>query len=364
LIRTRAASPPTQRRWWNRILYAAAVLLLMSSASLVAPSEGFAQGARHPFAVGANEGAASTTDPVSRFILALEGHFHRLLVGAVRAARESATAAWGLAALSFGYGVVHAAGPGHGKAVIASYVIANEKAFRRGIAISAAAALLQGSVAVAIVAAAALLFHATSKQMTHAANVVEIVSYAGITMLGCLLVYTKSKALLALRRSAPLAALEPLLAASASPLDGSRRTGRNFSARAGELAHEHSPSCGHLLALDPRGDDGERGWKATTLTILAAGLRPCSGAILVLVFALAQGVLAAGILAVAAMALGTAITTSALAAVAVLGKNTAAKLAAGSRRSLLIGRLIEAVAAVAVLAFGLALLTAALYRTT
>ncbi len=344
------------------VLCAATLLVLAAGASLVMPSQSSAQQARHPFAVGANEGAASTADPVSRFILALEGNFYRLLTGAVRSTKESAPAAWGLVVLSFAYGVVHAAGPGHGKAVIAAYLVANERTFRRGVVISAAAALLQGFVAVAIVGAAVFLFQATSRHMTLAASAIEIASYAGIVLLGCTLVYTKSKSLLALRRSAPLATLEAAFATAAAPFTTSRGTLAAFRADDASLAHEHGPDCGHLVVLTPHSDGSDRGWKATALTVLAAGLRPCSGAILVLVFSVAQGVLGIGILSVAAMALGTAITTSALAALAVLAKKTAARFAVGSRRSLLIGRLVEATAAVAVLALGLVLLAASLSR--
>lgn len=63
------------------------------------------------------------------------------------------------------------------------------------------------------------------------------------------------------------------------------------------------------------------------MTVLAAGLRPCSGAILVLVFALAQGIFTAGVVATLAMSLGTAITTSALASVAVLAGGLAVRIA-------------------------------------
>lgn len=342
------------------------MILLVSSLCLGAPAPSFAQGPRHPFAVGATEGAADTSNPVSRFILALEGNFSRMLTGAVRAAKENGPAMWGLVALSFAYGVVHAAGPGHGKAVIASYMVANEKTFLRGITISAAAALLQGSVAVVIVGTMAVLFQATSKHMTQAANIVEIASYAGITFLGCVLVYKKFKGLVALWRRAPLAPLEPAFAASAVPLATARitsRTGRHFSADDPSLVHEHSPTCGHLHAIELHRISSDDGWKAMALTILAAGLRPCSGAILVLVFSLAQGVLHVGILSVAAMSLGTALTTSALAAFAVFGKNAATRFLAGSKRSWLVGRMIEATAAVGVLGLGLVLLVASVSRT-
>jgi High-affinity nickel-transport protein len=57
--------------------------------------------------------------------------------------------------ISFVYGVFHAAGPGHGKAVICSYLLANEETWRRGVVLSFASALLQAATAVAIVAVAA-----------------------------------------------------------------------------------------------------------------------------------------------------------------------------------------------------------------
>ena len=86
-------------------------------------------------------------------------------------------------------------------------------------------------------------------------------------------------------------------------------------------------------------------------------MRPCSGAILVLVFALAQGLFAAGVAATFAMALGTAVTTGALAWIAVFAKSVAMRLAAGEdSRLVLIARGFEFLAALGVLAFGVALL--------
>jgi nickel/cobalt exporter len=342
------------------MLWACALALLVSGTCFLAPSHGSAQGAKHPFAVGAAEGAATPGNPLSRFILVLEGNFYRLLTGAVRATKDRGAAAWSLVALSFAYGVVHAAGPGHGKAVIASYLIANERTLHRGVVISAAAAILQAGVAVAIVATAALLLQATSKQMTQAANLVEIASYASITMLGCFLVYKKGKALLRSVRAARGLTLEAAFAAAAASPGAARASDHTFCAADASLTHEHDASCGHLVALQ-RGSPGDAGgFEPAVLTVLAAGLRPCSGAILVLVFSLSQGVLTVGIVSVAAMAIGTMITTSALAAFAVLGKRAAEKLVNGSNYSFLIGRVIEVTAAVVVLAFGLVLLTASL----
>ena len=63
---------------------------------------------------------------------------------------------WTLLGVSFLYGIFHAAGPGHGKAVISSYLVANEETWRRGIVLSFASALLQAFVAVALVGIAAV----------------------------------------------------------------------------------------------------------------------------------------------------------------------------------------------------------------
>ena len=82
--------------------------------------------------------------------------------GVKRLKTENAfAAAVGLAALSFLYGVVHAVGPGHGKTIISSYVVANEQTVRRGVIISFIAAALQAMTAVALVGVLAIVMNAS-----------------------------------------------------------------------------------------------------------------------------------------------------------------------------------------------------------
>src|SRR6185369_13894515 len=100
----------------------------------------------------------------------------------------------------FLYGVFHAAGPGHGKAVISSYLVANDETWRRGIVLSFASALLQAFTAVAIVAVAAVLLGATAKAMGDTVRVIEIVSYGLIVLIGLRLLWVKGRALLKLLR--------------------------------------------------------------------------------------------------------------------------------------------------------------------
>ena len=103
-----------------------------------------------PFGASAS-GAPSPVDGFTGWILMKQAEFYRMLSGAIRAAKADGTAAFGLMGISFAYGVFHAAGPGHGKAVISSYLVANEETARRGIVLSFASALMQALVAVLIV---------------------------------------------------------------------------------------------------------------------------------------------------------------------------------------------------------------------
>jgi nickel/cobalt transporter (NicO) family protein len=254
---------------------------------------------RNPFSVGVRE-AAPAAGGFGGWLLALQAGFYRELQQAVAALKQSGAAWTGLVGLGFAYGVFHAAGPGHGKAVIAAYLVADDRALRRGFTLSLAAALVQALVALAVVGTLAVLLKATAMTMSLATNLVELASFAAVATLGAALTWRKA------------GRLAGLLALSRQP-----------GAPVPELACDHA----HLPGPDELGR--LRSLRETAGVVLAAGLRPCSGAIVVLVFALAQGLFAAGIAATFAMALGTALTTGALAALAVLAKRTALRLAGG-----------------------------------
>jgi nickel/cobalt exporter len=320
-----------------------------------------AQAMRHPFAVGASEiGGAS--GGIMGWLLAEQSRFYLMLTSTIRAIGTNGSAAWTLAGLSFAYGVFHAAGPGHGKAVIASYMIANERALKRGLVLTGFAALLQGLVAIAIVTIAAVIFNATAKRMTDAATIIEQVSYAAIVALGLWLVWRKGRALLAALRPLKVGAFFHGQSTNKRALAFATTDGFNaFACSAHDHDHVHDASCGHVHAPDPSTlDNPSFSWSSALATVVAAGARPCSGAILVLVFSLAQGIYWAGIGAALAMAVGTALTTGALAASAVFAKSFAEKLlGTEGGRGLIIARGAEFLAALLVLAVGLGLLVGA-----
>lgn len=299
----------------------------------------FAQ--RHPFAVGGQEAASAATG-VAGLILAWQNKFHTELQAAARALGNDPHAFFALAAASFAYGVFHAAGPGHGKAVLTSYMVANEAQLRRGLLLAALAALLQGLVAILLVTVAAFAFNATAGQLTGAGQTIEIASYLAIAALGARLVWTKGRG------------LAGALRVPAAPRGSSRFVCEAID----DPAHIHGPGCGHAHMPAPATLSGPAfRWGDALATVVAAGLRPCSGAILVLVFTLSQNRLAAGAGAVMAMSAGTALTTGAIAAVAVYAKDMALRLGGdGARRTALIARAAEFAAALLVLGLGLALL--------
>ena len=126
-------------------------------------------------------------------MFAKQAEFYRASRRIIRAAKTDGSAVWTLLGVSFVYGIFHAAGPGHGKAVISSYLVANEETWRRGIVLSFASALLQAFVAVAIVGIAAALLNATARQMCDAERVIELASYALIALVGARLIWVKGK---------------------------------------------------------------------------------------------------------------------------------------------------------------------------
>jgi nickel/cobalt exporter len=304
-------------------------------AALALSTPAVAQFAKNPFSLGIDEGAVGHVGRLGLWLLQQQAHFYQALRLGVEAAQKSPSAVFYLAAVAFCYGVFHAAGPGHGKAVIASYMLANEKALKRGLVLSGMAALLQALVAIGIVGVAAVLLGVTAQKMAAATHGVEIAAYLCIAALGAWLVWRKGAAFLA--------------ACRAPRVKASSRFQCDDPA--------HAVGCAHCIAPDPATLGESFSWRSSAVTVFAAGSRPCSGALLVLVFAFAQGAFSIGVWATLAMAAGTALTTGALAASAVLAKGAMTKvLGAQTRRAEIFARGLELLAAATVLFLGLSLL--------
>ena len=226
--------------------------------------------------------------------------------------------------------------------------MANNETWRRGIVLSFASAVLQAVTAIAIVAVAAALLGVTAKAMGNTVRVIEIVSYALILLIGLRLLWVKGWALL-----------------RALGLKG-RKHAHDHVREHGHGHHHHhdhnndhdASAWSHGHAPEPSELAGAHWLKRGLTAIIAVGLRPCSGAIIVLVFALAQGLFWIGVASTFVMGLGTAITVAAIATLAVGARGLAGKLAkAKPGAGVIILRGLETAAALVIVLFGAALLT-------
>jgi ABC-type nickel/cobalt efflux system permease component RcnA len=307
--------------------------------------------AQNPFG-GPRSGDGPQIGGIVGWILTKQSEFYREISATIRAAKSDGSAVWTLLVISFAYGIFHAAGPGHGKAVISSYLIANQETARRGIALSFASALMQSLVAVVIVAICAWLLNATAGTMCNAEKVIEIASYGLIAAFGARLVWTKGGGFIgALQAPRPVPAL-----ATVAHHHHDHGHDHHHHHDVGDI-HVHDEHCGHSHGPTPSELAGPGGWQRGLAAVFTVGVRPCSGAILVLVFALAQGLFWAGIAATFVMGLGTAITVATIAVVAVTAKDVAQRLSNSSEGSgALVMRGIEFGAAGLVLLLGAGLL--------
>jgi nickel/cobalt exporter len=325
-------------------------------------------GPRHPDGFVSASGFAG-------WIFAKQAAFYRSLSGFIRASKDNGTAMWSLFGMSFLYGAFHAVGPGHGKAVISSYLVANEETWRRGVVLSFASAAVQSVVAIVVVAIAALVVGATAKAIGLTVHLIEMVSYGLIILIGLRLLHAKGHSLLIacgelIRHGTPFEAVSShggKLLYRHKPLPGTMSVSYAQCHADGLTAHAHGFHCrddrddhffcGHAHGPEPAELAGAGGWRRGLSAIVAVGLRPCSGAIIVLIFALAQDLFWTGVGATLIMGLGTAITIAAIATIAIGARRIASRIAkTRSGFATLTMRAIEVGAAVLIVAFGALLL--------
>jgi nickel/cobalt exporter len=377
---------PSTGRTRRRLLIAGAAV---AAIVVVAGAVDFALAQGSPFGVGTPKSAAPPAQygGLVGWIMVKQAEFYKGLSGAIRAAKTDGSALWVLFGLSFAYGVFHAAGPGHGKAVISSYVVANRETWWRGVVLSFASAMVQAAVAVAVVGIAAVLLNATAATMRTTVYWIEVISYSLIIAIGLRLVWAKGRAAIATWRDIHKPKTVGAAATPAAHLhdhhghahhdhahhdhahghDHGHHAHHDHSHHAHDHGHhghdhahcdhDHGSAWGHSHAPEPRELAGPGGWKRGLTAIVAVGLRPCSGAILVLVFTLAQGLFWAGVGATFVMGLGTAIMVAAIAVVSVLATKWADRLASTrGAYGILFMRGIEVAAALFITAFGVLLL--------
>lgn len=210
-------------------------------------------------------------------------------------------AAWSLLLVSFLYGIFHAAGPGHGKVVVSAWIAANKSDLRRGLTIALLSALIQALSAILIVSILMIAFSNATALAKQSVEILNSLSFAMIAGVGLYLMWGAWK--------------------------GHAHGHEHHHDHAhGDDHHNHDH--GHMHVPPPQSLRGDVSFLEMLSLAFAVGIRPCSGAILVLVFAWTAGLYWAGILSTLAMGLGVFITVALIAVASVYAKAWALRFAA------------------------------------
>jgi len=219
---------------------------------------------------------------VGRTLLTIQREASRMIATHMKAIRDGGTSTPLLigVALAFAYGVVHALGPGHGKLVVVSYFLAREARIGRGLFMGLQIAVFHVLSAMVVVALADFLLRQAFGGAPAEVAGVRLLSYGLIALIGATMLVQ------AVRRS-----------------------------RARRAGHDLAHACCH---------HGE-GARQQGFLSLGVGIVPCTGAVLILLYALANDILVAGMILVSAIAAGMAITMGALGVLSVVARQAVAR---------------------------------------
>lgn len=206
--------------------------------------------------------------------------FQNEMAGAVRAIRSGATGGWAALLLAAGaYGVVHAAGPGHGKYLIGGVGMATSAPASKMIVLAVASSLAQALWAVIIVYGGFFVFQLSADRMTVLAeDWLAPASYVAIGTVGVVLMVRGARSIMQPRQA----------------------------------SHDHS-SCNHAHGPDLEQVARLTSYREAAALVACIAIRPCTGAIFLLVIAWQLDIKLAGFVAVVVMGLGTATLTSGVA---------------------------------------------------
>lgn len=274
------------------------------------------------------------------FIHSVQQGYHELLLDAVKQAQSAPlTASATLIGLSFLYGIFHAAGPGHGKIVISTYLLSSGDQLRRGLLLSFSSSILQGITAITLVTGATWVLNYSMRTTQLLIDEVELGSFILIAAAGCLIIGIRVKSLVF-------------------------QFTRLKSSQTNHLSQDTHSHCGHTHLPAPSRKDKTFSVSTFFSIVFSTGVRPCSGAVIVLLFANSLNLFATGLLSVLAMSLGVALTTSGLAALTVYARHLAEQLpfvkAGDDRKVRLLSDFMAIGGGLIILLFGLSLFFAAL----
>ncbi|WP_407951487.1 nickel/cobalt transporter [Photobacterium carnosum] len=243
-------------------------------------------------------------------------------------AQQNITAAYSLVGLSFLYGIFHSLGPGHGKMIVTTYLATNPAKIKASLIMTVVSAFVQAVVAITLVSILLVFFKSSMRQVNDAADQFISYSFMAMLLLGVIVIYRSLKQVWQLR-TAPL------------------------------HHHDHGDNCGcgHKHFANADEINQATSLREYIVIIFSIGIRPCTGAILVLLFANMVGLYWLGVISAILMAIGTALTTSAIALLTLSGKKIVSRyLATNDRQRTMTSIILKLFGGVLLVLLGLLLL--------
>lgn len=326
--------------------------------------------------------ASGSFDAIARWAAEGQRAFQNAMAGGLRAIRAGEPGAVAtLLGLCFAYGFFHAVGPGHGKVLIGGYGLGRRVPAGRLMGLALASSLAQSATAVLLVYSGVLIFNWSREQMTGMADeALQSVSYAAIALIGLWLLWRGVRGLLRQGRSAralsgavlhdhgggALAAVGAAHAPALAQGDAGAyaRAHTQTATHAHAHAHDHGThadhdhhgahghnhvhgdgapcsECGHAHGPSIEQAMEVRSLRDAILLIGGIAIRPCTGALFVLILTWNMGIAAAGIAGAFAMGLGTATVTVAVALGSVFLREGTTFALSGGTNARLIGSALE-----------------------
>jgi nickel/cobalt transporter (NicO) family protein len=249
---------------------------------------------------------------------------------------NSITAGLSLAGLSFIYGMLHSLGPGHGKLIVSTYLATHPTKIKLSLTLTVLSALLQAVVAIALVSSLLVIFNSSMREVNSEANRFVTLSFYTVVILGLVIVWRNLRALwqsYRLNQSLKNTQQPPTFMLNTNNITAIKhvptntvkpnvllRSAQNTRTLPVDHIHRSDCGCGHQHFADAAVINTASSIKEYLVIILSIGIRPCTGAIMVLLFANMVDMYWLGVLSAFLMAIGTALTTSIIAIMTITGR--------------------------------------------
>ncbi|MCD9479033.1 hypothetical protein GLP38_08320 [Photobacterium phosphoreum] len=246
-------------------------------------------------------------------------------------AQQNITAAYSLAGLSFLYGIFHSLGPGHGKMIVTTYLATNPAKIKASLIMTVVSAFVQAVVAITLVSILLVFFKSSMRQVNDAADQFISYSFMAMLLLGVIVIYRSLKQAWQLRSAQ----------------------------RHHHHDHDHGDDCGcgHKHFANADEINNATSLREYMVIVFSIGIRPCTGAILVLLFANMVGLYWLGVISAILMAVGTALTTSGIALLTLSGKKIVSRyLATNQRQRTMTSIIVKLIGGILLVLLGLLLL--------